>query len=200
MWFLDFLEAVLKQITWPIALLIIFLLLFKEIKNILRRIAKGQLPVRYGNWEIGGLSPEQIRDLSVKKGEFEKQGNEHLIELVRILRKYAYVWANWEKTGDPRYCHEVRFSDAYYGPVLRYIDDFSDYLNLYIRCYGKELSSTENLFKSVQNLKAYLDKVKTYHEKGQVLKEPKFSMPEYESLILIVVANLKSVSATIESR
>lgn len=177
----------IRDIAWPLVVISIFIIFRREVKQLLEAIASGKLRIQYKGVSLG--PPHEVEEeLRKKLKELENQIKlRPLTGLGQILLKYKYVYGEWEQ--DNEHCHVVRFSDAYYGPVLRYIDDLSQELDLYLRNNKNHLK--DPLLQSVIEFKNYVDEIKRYQKKTQELSEPRFSMPKYLKLWHNVYSNLQ---------
>jgi len=105
-------------------------------------------------------------------------------DLSQLLSNYSFFYGRQQGLSDV-----IRFSDAFSGRPLRYINHFSQDLNVYLSIYSKFLN--EPLVKAIEELKKYIDQINKFHKKEEFLSQPIFSTQEYVRLINNIVENFK---------
>ncbi len=105
-------------------------------------------------------------------------------ELNRLLSNYSFFYGHQQGL-----TNVIRFSDAFSGRPLRYINHFSQDLNAYLSSYSKCLKHP--LITAIEALKDYVDNATKYHKKEELLSVPIFSAQEYVRLVNDIVQNFK---------
>lgn len=105
-------------------------------------------------------------------------------ELNRLLSNYSFFYGRQQGL-----TNVIRFSDAFSGRPLRYINHFSQDLNAYLSSYSKYLKHP--LIMAIEALKDYVDNATKYHKKEELLSAPTFSVQEYVRLVNNIVQNFK---------
>ena len=129
--------------------------------------------------------PKRIQALS--ESEIQKFLAYH--ELEKLLKDYKFFWRQ-PMTGElpGEKCDQVRFSDAFSGRPLRYVDhlyqDVTDYLSKYGALLGEALRN------KIQDLQVYAEELKTHQKAAEVLSAPVFSSSKYVSLMRAIITEL----------
>lgn len=101
-------------------------------------------------------------------------------ELKHLIQNYTFFWRAWKVSEEE--CHEVRFSDAFSGRPLRYVNHLKEDMDSHLLAYGSVVSGKVKT--SLETLKAYAAELAQYQVDGsQVLREAKFSTRKYVSLM-----------------
>lgn len=133
------------------------------------------------------LSKEQ-RDkiIAESKRPFEGDAEIQLVlakrELNSLISNYSFFYGRLHGDSDI-----IRFSDAYSGRPLRYINHFSQDMNGYLYDYSKYLKKP--LLQAVKALKEYIDHVCKYQKKEEKLSQPAFQVQKYTGLLNDIVTN-----------
>lgn len=107
-------------------------------------------------------------------------------DLNRLINDYSYFYGHWDNIGKS---DVIRFSDAWSGRPLRYINHFADDINEYLAKYSQALK--EPLRKAIEELKEYIDFVKQFQKDGESLTKRCFSRYRFTQFMNSVVENFK---------
>ncbi len=114
------------------------------------------------------------------KRSFEDEGRRQMVlaehDLSILLANYSFFYGRQDAPSDV-----IRFSDAFSGRPLRYINHLSQELDRYLSKYSRYLRKP--LHEAVKALKTYIDHVSRYHKKEEKLSQPVFSVQEYKKLV-----------------
>src|SRR3990170_1007173 len=109
-----------------------------------------------------------------------------MYDLKNLLTNYSFFYGHWDQYG---MSDVIRFSDAWSGRLLRYINHFADDIKNYLINYSDVLK--EPLKKAVEELGRYVDETKQFHKGGELLSHRAFSREKFLSLIRSIVDNFK---------
>lgn len=133
------------------------------------------------------LSKEQSdKIIAESKRPFEGDAEIQLVlakrELNSLISNYSFFYGRLHGDSDI-----IRFSDAYSGRPLRYINHFSQDMNGYLSDYSKYLKKP--LLQAVKALKEYIDHVCKYQKKEEKLSQRAFQVQKYAGLLNDIVRN-----------
>ncbi len=182
--------GVIKELLWPITVLLIASIFRREISRLIGRIKS----IKYKGMSVETV-PSAGEALSIPPKPFQltkgaKEPERAIAELAFLLSKYQFVWSAW--TSRPEYSHAVRFSEEYAGGKLRYIDQYCSELKYYDKKFGASLPN--DIKSKFDDLRSYLESILPYHNIQEELTSPIFSRPKYLELFGDLAGSLKNAS------
>lgn len=112
-------------------------------------------------------------------------------DLKHLLSDFSFFYGRWNRQG---MSDIIRFSDAWSGRPLRYINHFADDIRDYLANYSATLR--EPLKVAIEKLREYVDYIKQFHKEGESLSQRCFSRDKYVNLMKNVAHNFKQDNFT----